>query len=123
MTMSTDRPVDTVPVPIAKIAADGAIVWGNPAKVSPVLSDAEWAELSELSGLTQQEDRDALDFLITVFRVWRTIETTTPSPAKIKKGLAKPRDQLLKMAKAFPAAHKHTDVLHAMADELNRIAD
>jgi hypothetical protein len=121
--MSTAPPNDAVRVVIVNFTADGGIVSGYPPKVSPILSDAEWDALSGLSGLTDQEDRDALDFLMYAYRLERTFELETPSPGKIRSDLAKLRSQVLKIAGKLPQDHKHWDALQGIARELNRIAD
>src|SRR5262245_36542449 len=123
LTMSTAPPADAVPVLIANITADGDIVFGYPPKARPILSEAEWVGLSKLSGLTDQENRDALDFLMTAYRVMRTVELATPSPGKMRTGLAKSRGKVLKIAAQLPQDHKHRDAIQGIARELNRIAD
>jgi hypothetical protein len=102
---------------------NGDTILGYPPKARPILSDAEWVGLSGLSGLTDQEDRDALDFLMQQYRGMRTVELATPSPGKIRSDLAKLRSQVLKIAAQLPEEHRHSDALQGIARELDRIAD
>ena len=117
------RPVDAVPVLIANEMPNGDTILGYPPKARPILSDVEWVDLSGLSGLTDQEDRDALDFLMQQYRGMRTVELATPSPGKIRSDLAKLRSQVLKIAAQLPEEHRHSDALQGIARELDRIAD
>lgn len=90
-----------------------------PEPIEPAISDKQWEQLSRLSGLNSDADREWLDQLIAIYRTNRPYELISrASPKDVRRDLKALAKQTGSLAKKLHKLETDADLLEALTPEI-----